>query len=223
MSEIKNQPGLIDAADRVLQELVKSPKFKEKVGLLLRSLDSHSAPGLIQTLVWADPVFFLSIIGAAPEMINICIRGGDELLAQLEKLPPAVLGGFLAEFIDRLDGEAAGSAISRGLSLYRNVANLKDEPFKESWTAFGEKVERGWAGEGAGRAEVLLSLLQPLLQERIARLAKDAAEEGTAAHTLIRGLAGAISEAVEANPNFMEHVYRPLAEAFLGAAGGNSK
>lgn len=223
MSENKNQPGIIDAADRVARELIGTPKFKETVRLLLSSLDSDSAPGLIQTLMWADPDFFLSIIGAAPKLINICILGGKELLEQLEGVPAALLGGLLAEFVERMDGEAVGSAVSRGLELYRKVKTLDGEPFKESWTAFHEKVEKGLAGEGGSGAAVLLSVLQPLLQERIARLAEEAAREGTEAHTLIRGLAGTISGAVEANPNFIEHVYRPLAEAFLGAAGGNAK
>ncbi len=223
MSETKNQRGLIDATDRVARELIRTPQLKEKIRLLLNSLDPASAPGLIQTLMWTDPDFFLSIIGAAPEMINIGVLAGKELLEQLAGVPPALLGGLLAEFVERMDGEALGSAVSRGLELYHNVKTLDGEPFKKSWTAFHEKVEKGLAGPEGSAAAALLSVLEPLLQEQIARLAEEAAVEGSEAHTLIRGLAGTIAGAVEANPGFVEHVYRPLAEAFLGAAGGNSK
>lgn len=223
MSEIKNQPGIIDAADRIAREIIRTPGFKEKVRLLLGSLDPASAPGLVQTLMWTDPEFFLSIIGAAPQLINIAILGGKELLKQLDEVPPALLGGLLAEFVNRLDGEAVGAAADRGLSLYRSLKNLEGEPLQEALSAFGKKVGMGFAGDGGSSAKALLSVLQPLLQEHIAHLAEEAAREGSETGTLIRALVGTISEAVRANPGFIEHVYRPLAEAFLGAAGGNKK
>lgn len=223
MSEIKNQPGIIDAADRIAREIIRTPGFKEKVRLLLGSLDPASAPGLVQTLMWTDPEFFLSIIGAAPQLLNIGILGGKELLKQLEEVPPALLGGLLAEFVNRLDGEAVGSAVDRGLALYRNLKNLEGEPLQEALIAFGKRVGVGLAGDGGSSAEALLSVLQPLLQKWIAHLAKEAAQEGSETDQLISALAGTISEAVRANPGFIEHVYRPLTEVFLGAAGGNTK
>lgn len=219
MDETRNQPGIIDAADRVARELIRTPAFKERVRLLLNALDPGSAPGLIRTLMWSDPDFFLSLIGALPGLINICIHGGKELLEQLGGVPPAMLSGLVAEFIGRLDGEALGALATRGAELSLSLEGPAGAPLRESWSAFLERAGGGLATEGGrGGGRALIALL-PLLRGWIARMAAEAAAEGTAARRLISGLA----EAVRANPDFIDHVYGPLAEAFRGAAGGSTK
>jgi hypothetical protein len=68
--------GPIEGTSRVLRELIRTPRFKKTVGILIRELDPENAGLLVRTLMWEDPEFFLSLLGAAPDVINAGVKVG---------------------------------------------------------------------------------------------------------------------------------------------------
>ncbi len=206
--------GSIDALDRVMQELLKTPKFKEGVKIILKSIDPQSVPGLVKTLMWQDPELFLATAGVAPDVVNGAILGGNELIKQTDKLPPPLLAEFLAAFIEKLDGEALGELLSGFIELYRNTGDLENDALKSAATDFRDSFKEGLGKEGGGAYAALLSLIRPVIKEQIAVLAKEAKEENSDTALFIKGLSETIGEAVKENPDFITHVYNPLSEVF---------
>lgn len=214
MTENNFQSGSIDALDRVMQELLKTPKFKEGVKIFLKSIDPQSTPGLVKTLMWQDPEIFLAVAGVAPDIVNSAILGGNELINQTEKLPPPLLAEFLSAFITKLNGEALGELLSSLIDLYSNTRELENDSLKSAAENFHDSLKEGLGKEGGGAYATILTLLQPMIKEQIANLAKEAKEEKSETALLIKGLSQTIREAVKENPDFLTHVYTPLTEAF---------
>ena len=211
-----NEVGSIDAIDRVMQELLNTPKFKEGVKIILKSIDPRSVPGLVRTLMWQDSELFLAAAGVIPDVVNGAILGGNELVKQTDKLPPPLLAEFLAAFLSKLDGEALGELISDFIELYRVTGDLKNDALKDAAADFRDSFKEGLGKDGGGAYAALLSLLKPVIKEKVASLAKEAKEENSDTALFIKGLSETIGEAVNDNPDFITFVMDPLAGAFKG-------
>lgn len=214
MKEAGNRPGLIDLSNRVLRELLRTPKFKAKVKVLLDNLDPAAAPELVRTLMWEDPELFLDLVGASPQLLNAVIKGGREFTEQMAGIPSPLLAGFLSQVIDRLDGETLGALIAAGPELCRRVMEVPGGELQRSLAGFGEKMSRGMGRSGESPAEVLLAVLEPFLKSRVGRLAEEAKQEDSETAKLIRGLSRTLAEALRENPDFITYVCKPFIEAF---------
>ncbi len=219
MSEINTQPGLIDAMDRVAQEILKTPRVKAGIKVIINSLDPQSAPQLVRTLMWKDADLFLSLIGAVPDLINGLLLGSKEVITQMKKIPPPLIAELVAKVIDKLDGEAVGSIIRGGADLYRQTGEVPDEPVKKSLTGFREGVKKGLTSGEKNETSFLLSVLQPFLKGQIRHLSQEAQKEDSHTSKLIKGLSEILAESLKENPEFITHIYKPLSESFRQAAG----
>lgn len=197
--------GLIDALDRVLKQLIDTPKFKEAVMILLKAVDPPAARGLVRTLLWRDPGLSMSFMGTMPALLNACSHAAAELASQLSSMPPPLLRELVASILERLDVEALGEAAAGVLRLVSSLAAPEDEnPVRRSAASLFEDLNRSFAAHWDGVS------LKERLSRMMAGAAQRAKEEGSPLHAFIRDF----REALEENPDFARHVMRPL----LGSA-----
>jgi len=200
MTEIQVK-GLVDAADRILRELIRTPKFKEALIILLNSIDPPAARRLVRTFMWGDPGVLMSIMGSLPQMINTGSEALAELAAQMNTMPPLLLQDFLNRVFAGVDGAAAGEAAGGlvGMVLSLNVSD-KDSGLARSLSGLGADFARAYA-EAAGPAA-----LTSRLDTWVAGVAERAGDKTSSTYAFIQ----AAGKAIKDNPAFVESVLKPL-------------
>ncbi len=223
MSEKKGQPGMIDAADRVMQELLDTPKVKEGFKVVISSVDPEAAPGLVRTLMWKDAELFLDVIGSVPDILNAFILGVRELFLQAGNFPSAVLADFVVQIMENLDGESLGSAINEASGLYSRVRDVEGEPVQEGFAELKSRVTQGMQ---KGEEEVTapaISILQPFLRKQIRHLAAEAGKKGSETQKAVNELSRTLAEELKENPDFVTYVIKPFLETMQNALGDHGK
>jgi hypothetical protein len=124
--------GVIDLTDRVLQELLKKPGFKEGVRTVLQNIDPESSRRLVRTFMWQDPEFFLGVLGAVPSIVNSLAQCVDEVLIQLnEKFSPQLLHDFIKSLVLSLDKKTLENIVSNGKPLVTELLKSAEEAYNE--------------------------------------------------------------------------------------------
>lgn len=204
--------GIVEGADRIVGELLRNPRFKKSIIILLSSIDPKSARGLVRTLFWGDSDVTLSLMGAAPDLLNAIIEALAETAAQLGSMPPALLGEVLERIAAEIDGytlgEAVGALVSTGASLAGRDGRAGGLP-----DGLGREFLRGYL-EGA-RGESPLSRLGGWME----RAAAAAGDESSPVRALVRGVTDALGE----NPEFVERVLKPILAAAAGSPAAGVK
>lgn len=197
--------GLIDAAARILRELIRTPKFRDAVVLVLNSIDPAGARELARVLFWEDTGLFLAMVGALPSLANAGLELAAEAAGQLEALRAPLLREFVARLVEGVDGaaagEAAGKLVKLGLSL-----GAGESSFSGSLSSLAEEFRRSFR-EAAG------GLPAPGLDEMVERVAGRAADRESSTHAVVREA----GRAMAGSPEFIEHVIRPLLSPALEA------
>jgi hypothetical protein len=208
--------GLVDAADRILRQLIRTPEFKETVVILLSSVDPPAARRLVRTLFWEDPALLMSVLGCLPALVNTALEALAEAAAQLGSMPVPLLRDILGRIACGLDGAAAGEAAGRLAAACMDLGAGGDG---EGSVAGASSLRRDFAGawrEALGERD-LASWMGGCMD----RAAAAASEQGTAAHALVEAAARALRE----HPDFADKVLKPLLLPLVeggpsGAAGG---
>jgi hypothetical protein len=124
--------GVIDLTDRVFQELLKKPGFKEGIRTVLQNIDSESSRKLVRTMMWQDPEFFLGLLGAVPSIANVLIQSLDELLIQLnEKFSSQLLHDFMKSLVLSIDKKSLESIARNGKLLATELWTIAEETYQE--------------------------------------------------------------------------------------------
>jgi len=193
--------GLVDAADRILRELIRTPKFKEGIIILLNSIDPPAARRLVRTLFWQDPGLLMSILGGLPSLINVGSEALAEVANQMSSMPPPLLQDLLGRVVAGIDGaaagEAAGGLVAMGLSL---GLDGEDSGLKKSLSSLGDNFGRAYTG-AVGEAP-----LTGRLESWMAGVAEKARDKESTTYGFIREA----SKALKKNPDFVEYVLKPL-------------
>lgn len=212
--------GPIEGTSRVLRELLRTPRFKQSVRIIIRDLDPQNAALLVRTLMFEDPEFFLSLVGAVPAIINATIAGFDEMTSQASGFPPGVLTGFMAGMVAGVDAKRLGRAAGQALTLSARLAAVQDPALAAVTAGFWDGLGEGIADSlpvgaqaGEGAAGLLLDTLIPLLGATVSRLGAQAVKEGSEARRLVMGIAESVRAVAGENPEFMQEVVVPLVEA----------
>ncbi|MDI6830716.1 MAG: hypothetical protein QME88_05205 [Actinomycetota bacterium] len=212
--------GLLDAADRILRELIRTPRFKETVIILLNSIDPPSARRLVRTLFWQDPGLLLSIMGSLPALINVVSEALAEVACQMKTMPPPLLQDFLDRVVAGIDGQSAGEAVGGLVSSALSLGVSEEgSGLRRSLAEVGSDFGRAYAEAAGGAA----------LSERLGAWMAGAAERAQDPESAFHGFVQAAARAVRENPSFVENVLRPILEPVLGtpakskaSAGGSS-
>lgn len=203
--------GIVDGADRIAGELLRNPRFKKSLIILLSSIDPESARGLVRTLFWEDSDVTLSVIGAAPDIVNTCIEALAEVAGQVETMPAPLLGEVLARLLSEVDAFTLGEAVGTLAGLGPTLAG--DSAPADGLDRLRREFARGYlAGAGDGGGD-----LASRLGSWMERTAAAAGDENSSTRAVMR----AIGTALEENPGFVERVVKPIiaAVAGTGAAG----
>jgi hypothetical protein len=212
--------GPVEGTNRILRELLRTPRFKKTVNVLLSQLDPENVALVVRTLIWEDPEFFLSLLGSAPSLINMGVNGLAETCRQLGNFPTGLLASFLAQTTEELDAEKLGETIGLTVLLTLSIGEADNPLLGPAGTDFATRFGRGLASsmaEGAGEDEsasdLLLGKLLPALGTMAQKLGEQAAREGSEINTLVSGLAEGIRTLASENPDFMRSFVVPLVEA----------
>jgi len=193
--------GLIDAADRILRELIRTPKFKETVITLLNAIDPPAARSLVRTFFWQDPGLLLSLMGSLPGMINTGSEALAEVANQMSTMPSLLLQDFLNRVFAGIDGAAAGEAAGGLVGMVLSLElSEKDSGLAKSLSKLGSDFGRAY-NAAAGQAP-----LTGRLEAWVAGVATQAQDKESATYAFVQ----AAGKAVQNNPDFVEHVLVPL-------------
>ncbi len=143
MEELKDKPGIIEASQRVLRELLRSPRFKASVKVALNSIDPDSTPQLVRTFLWEDVDIFLDLLGVVPDLINALILGLKELVLQLGNFPPGILAGFISQILENLDGRALGQLLDELTKTLSQLKSMEDSPIPEAFSSLKKQMGEG--------------------------------------------------------------------------------
>lgn len=193
--------GLVDAVDRIMRELIRTPKFKEGVIILLNSLDPPAARRLVRTLFWQDPGVLMSIMGSLPAMVNVVSEALAEVAAQMNTMPPLLLRDFLNRVFAGIDGAAAGEAAGglAGMVLSLELSE-KESGLVRSLSRLGSDFGRAYS-EAVGP-----DTLTSRLEAWVAGVAERAADKESSTYAVIQ----AAGKAMRGNPDFVKNVLEPL-------------
>lgn len=212
--------GPVEGTNRILRELLRTPRFKKMVNVLLSQLDPENVALVVRTLVWEDPEFFLSLLGSAPALINMGVNGLAETCLQLGNFPTGLLASFLAQTTEELDAESLGETIGLTLLLALRIGEVDNPLLGSAGTDFATRFGKGLASslaEGAAEEEsasdLLLGKLMPALGTVASKLGEQAGREGSEINTLVKGLTEGVRTLASENPEFMRSFVAPLVEA----------
>lgn len=216
-----NRAGLVDAANRVLRELLRTPRFKAGLKMVLNSLDPDSAPDLVKTLMWEDTDVFLSLLGSLPEIINLVLLALRELTVQLDNFTPEMLADFMAQVLEKLDGEALGEALGSTTLLFARMGELPASKVAERGTELGAAIVRGFARSRYPGEEVesfsLVAAMLPVVGKIVRGVAAAASLEGSPTRQAILSYAEDLAAVVRDHPALAREVAGPLLEAWRTA------
>ncbi len=218
--------GPIEGTSRVVRELLRTPRFKKTVNILLSELDPENTGLLVKTLMWEDPELFLSLFGATPDIANVAINGLLELSRQLSNFPPGLLASFLSVLMEGLEMESLGTAVGKVRDLLVEVRDSGGQPLVDSLTDLLRRFARGATGftpvSGAPSvsADKVVDSVLPVLASAAARFGGEAAREGSETSAAVKKLADGVRDIASRNPEFMKSVVAPLVEAGKAALAG---
>lgn len=124
--------GIIDSNNRILEEVLGKPAFKEGLRLVLMNIDPQNSPRLVRTILGTDVEVPLAIVGALPALANAVILALDELLLQVrEKFPPVLLADIVESLLNEIDRET----LARVMAGAKDLNELLSPVFSAAWTA----------------------------------------------------------------------------------------
>jgi len=213
--------GPIEGSSRILRELLRSPRFKQTMNILLREMDPENVSLLVRTLVYEDPEFFLSLLGATPSLINVGVKGIVETCREMINFPPGLLEEYLSETASELDAEQIGEAIGLAMLLTVSAADNDNPILGVVGTDFAGRFRKGLttsisteADGVAGALTVLVEKLVPVLEEVVSRMGDQAMREGSEMNELVKTVVGGMRTLATQNPELMQSVAVPLIEAW---------
>lgn len=118
-------------AERLLRELIRSPKFKASLRVLTANIDPATASGLARTLLWEDAETFMGTVSMLPALINFQVALARGIAEQLNSFPPDILAAFLMQLVEKIDFAAAGEAVKEFKTVLEKLAPVV-ERIKES-------------------------------------------------------------------------------------------
>lgn len=119
------------AAERLLRELIRSPKFKASLRVLTANIDPATASGLARTLLWEDAETFMGTVSLLPAIINFQAALARDIAAQLNSMPPDILVAFMGQLAEKIDFAAAEEAVKEFKMALDRLAPVM-EKLKES-------------------------------------------------------------------------------------------
>jgi len=130
--ESQTNRGVIDAASRVLEQIILKPSCKDDLRTLLQNIDPENGARLVKALLSTDVEVPLSIVSALPALANSFIKMAEELIRQInESFPAPILQAFAESLLAEVDHTALANAISGAKRLGRDLSPVFAEAMKK--------------------------------------------------------------------------------------------
>jgi hypothetical protein len=217
--------GVIDGLARIATELIKTPRHKQTIRVLLRELDPENTPALVRAITQQDPELFLSLLAGVPTFTNIGIEAAREILFALSNFTPAMMGGFTSQIVEGVNAQRLGEAAALALVLSTRVARRREDSLNEELANFGQSFGKGFAQTLLSLGETNPELVRDLTQAAVdgvstaaGAIGKQAGVPGTTAQIFVSELTVGIQKIGAENPDFIANVVRPIADAIGEAA-----
>jgi hypothetical protein len=215
-----SKKGPIEGSSRILRELLRSPRFKQTMNILLREMDPENVSLLVRTLVHEDPDFFLSLLGATPSLINVGVKGLVDTTREMLNFPPELLEDFLSETAEELDAEQIGEAAGLALLLTINAVDREHPMIEFAGRDFAARFRKGLTSSVSGEADsaagaltILFEKLMPVAENIASRMGSQAERSGSDMKELIETVVDGIKAMASRNPEFMKLIVVPLIDA----------
>ncbi len=166
MNEITNERVKTGLTERLLRELLRSPKFKTELKMLFSGIDPSSGPGLIRTIFWEDVETFMGFVSSVPSILNLIVAMLREAAVQLDTFPPEILNSFIYQVLGGIDGRAVGEMAAHLGSLTAKI--LTTEAGKSTTSAIAADIKLGLASASA-EGDGFLGMLARSLGEALAK------------------------------------------------------
>ncbi len=160
MNEIANERVKAGIAERLLRELLRSPKFKTELKMIFSGIDPSSGPGLIRTAFWEDVETFMGFVSSVPSILNLAVLMLREMAVQLDSFPPEMLNNFIYQVLGGIDGRAMGEMAAHLGGILTKI--LTTEAGKATTSAIAADVQAGLASAGTDGDGFLGTLAQSL-------------------------------------------------------------
>jgi len=196
--------GWLDLGARVAGRLLKSPRFRRDAEIVRDHVDPDEAPGLVRTLMWTDPGLSLSLVAAAPAVLNAGIESLREVVVQLEGMPRPAIKEFLDDTVPRVRARALGEAAGRSLLLAARIDHRCG-----LWREFG----RGFADAVSGASGELREHVVSRLDEAAGDLERTVRDNPDTVLEICEDL----DRLVRRHPDLVEQLVRPLHLTFWDA------
>ena len=118
--------------ERLMRELIKSPKFKASLKILISEVDAAAARGIVRTFMWEDVETFMGTVSVLPTVLNYSAEALHELAIQLNAFPPAILIAFLSRLVEKVDFKAMEEAIAEFKVLLEKLDPVIESPKNSS-------------------------------------------------------------------------------------------
>ncbi len=115
------------AAERLLRELIRSPKFTASLRVLTANIDPATASGLARTLLWEDAETFMGTVSLLPALVNFQVALAKGIAERLNSLPPDILAAFLMQLVEKVDFAAAEEAVAEFKTVLDKLAPVLDK------------------------------------------------------------------------------------------------
>ena len=141
MSDSKvNDAGVLEGTSRVLRELLRSPRTRQSLAVLLDHLDPDNA-GLLVDALTDDPALNLDLVVSTPVAVNATAVLCHRLLSQLASAPPELIRELGPRLVGEVDARRIGETVGLGLALALRATASEDGA--EAVSALGDGFTEG--------------------------------------------------------------------------------
>lgn len=201
--------GIFDAAARVLAEVLKTPRIRQSVRIVLNNLDPENAAAVVRAATQTDPELFLSALGSLPAFSNACLAANAEGLDHARNFAPALLAEQAALLLEETDVAQLGANLASTCAL---ILSVVDRPDRAVADALDDARTRFAAGFAAQLERDGLDA-ETLVDAMFGHLHRAIADPDSTTSRAVNRVAVGLGELIRQNPAVVENVVKPLAEA----------
>ena len=208
----KVKQGPIEGVNRILREVLRSPRFKGSIRLLLQDLDPENAALVVKTIAHEEPELFMSLLFASGDFANIGVHGTKALVESLD-FPPALFDAFLVQLIGKIDAESLGEAAGSLCGIFLSMAERKNPELRSAGSKMAENFQKGFTAalETKGvSVNDLSDKFAEILTDRIAKFVEKTGRESTDRDSSTLNKVEQIQSALKGNPAFVKNVLAPI-------------
>ncbi len=134
------EAGVLEGSSRVLRELLRAPRTRQSLAVLLDQLDPGNA-GLLVDALTDDPGLNMDLVVSTPAVANATTVLLHRLLTQLASAPPELIRELAPKLIGEIDARRLGQTV--GLALALGLRATDSDDGDAALEALGEGIGEG--------------------------------------------------------------------------------